>query len=97
MKIYYFILYLSVQQILVQAFCPTNNLNSIVPKNHNSITKQAVRIIAAKWMNENPLSGSIPIDLNYEKPIIESKLFKLYYYGIKKNPFLSLSRVLSQL
>jgi hypothetical protein len=86
MKIYYFILYLSVQQILVQTFCPTNKFSLVVPKNHNSITKQAVRIIAAKWMNENPLSGSIPIDLNYEKPIIESKMFKLYYYGIKKNP-----------
>ena len=61
MKIYYFILYLSVQQILVQAFCPTDKLSLIVPKKSqfdyqtsstNNCSEMDERE-SFKWINSN--------------------------------------------
>ena len=78
-KILCYSLFISVQLILVQSFLPSQP-NSKVNHTHRSITINAVRIIAANWMNANPIiANPIQIPIAYEDPTDEYTMINMYF------------------
>lgn len=83
-KIYWCVLLIHIKLFCVYSFAPQQFL--ILLKNHNSITRNAVQLIAAKWMNENPIVGSLAININFDSPMSEAAMFRRYYASSRKPP-----------